>query len=454
MSEIRKTLIFAAVAAVLALAAWAAAPRPVTPDAFLDRGEPFFPGFEDPNAAASLEVVEFDPETAEAIPFKVINRQGLWTIPSHHDYPADGEDRLAKTAAGVIGIRKDDFRTSSVADHEACGVIDPLDEAAASLSGRGKRVTLRGPNEELLADFIVGKAIEDRPGHRFVRIPDQKRVYAAKMDIDISTAFEDWIDRDLLGIEKSAIERVVLRDYSIDERTRRVTQRDVVTLDRKDGAWKADKMTAAQEVDTTRMDELLRAIDELSIVGIRPKPEGISQDLKRSEGQLSLSQANLLRLQSKGYYFSREGSLLSNEGELQARTADGVTYTLRFGEVVYGRGDAVTAGTEASDDAAGGPGENRYLFITTGFDPSALPEPKRPANLEFQGKPEDQWTDADRQNKALHDAHEAWRAKIEAGRARSAELNARFADWYYVISSESFESMRVKRPDLVRKKSA
>lgn len=454
MSEIRKTVIFATVAVVLALGAWAASPRPLTPDAFLDRDELFFPDFEDPNTAASLEVIEFDAETAEAIPFKVINREGRWTIPSHHDYPADGEDRLAETAAGVIGIRKDDFRTSNVSDHEACGVIDPLDEGATSLRGRGRRITFRGANEEILADFIVGEEVEERAGYHFVRIPDQKRVYVTKMDIDISTAFADWIEPDLLKIERSAIDRVILRDYSIDERSGRVSQRDVLILDREGDSWKANRMTATQEVDTTKMNDLLKAIDELSIVGVRPKPKGISRDLKRSADSLSLSQASLLLLQSKGYYFSRDGSLLSNEGELQARTNAGVTYTLRFGEVVYGQGDAVTAGTDASDEAAAGPGENRYLFITTSFDPILIPEPKRPLNMEFQDKAEEEWTDADRGNKSLHDAHEEWSRKVEAARAASAEMNARFADWYYVISADSFDTMRVKRGDLVTEKSS
>ena len=49
-------------AAALALLAFVTTPRPPAPDAFADRGEAFFPDFEDPNAAATLEVVEFDEE--------------------------------------------------------------------------------------------------------------------------------------------------------------------------------------------------------------------------------------------------------------------------------------------------------------------------------------------------------------------------------------------------------
>ena len=74
------------------------------------------------------------------------NNNGIWTIPSHRDYPADGMDRLSKTAAGVIGIKKDEFRSDNPTDHEALGVIGPLDEIETSLKGRGQRVTIKGKN--------------------------------------------------------------------------------------------------------------------------------------------------------------------------------------------------------------------------------------------------------------------------------------------------------------------
>lgn len=450
MSEIKKSLFFGGVALALAILALLTAPRSATPDAFLDRGEPFFPDFDNPNEAATLEVIEFDEETAEAIPFKVTSEDGRWTIPSHHDYPADGQDRLARTAAGVIGITKDDFRTDNVADHEACGVLDPLDDAVTSLRGRGKRVTIRGENDQILADFIVGKTPEERSDLRFVRVPGQKRVYVARMDLDISSKFEDWIESDLLQVDQYRIDQVILKDYSIDERTGRVHDRDVVILDEEDGTWSADGMSPSQEIDSTKMDDLLSAVDGLSIVGVRPKPEGLSRSLKGTERGLAISQGDLLSLQARGYYFSQDGSLLSNEGELEVSTMDGVIYVLRFGEILYGRGEAVTAGTEESDSAATGPGENRYLFITAAFDPDLLPEPDRPGNTDFQSKPEEEWTAADRSNRELHDKHEEWSKQAETGREAAAKLNARFADWYYVISDDSFQKIHLTRGDLVK----
>jgi hypothetical protein len=449
MSESRKTLILAGVAVFLVAVALLTAPRKLTPDAFVDQGEPFFPEFTDPNSARTLEVIDFNAETGSAAPFKVTFKDGRWSIPSHYDHPADGKDRLAKTAAGVIGVNKDDFRSDNAADHELCGVVDPLDQATTSMTGRGQRVTMKGENDVVLADVILGKKIEGREGFRFVRVPDQKRIYAARADLDISTQFKDWIESDLLLVDKDAIDHVVLKDYSVNERSGQINERDVLTL-RKDGdTWTANRMKADQEVDAAKVGQMLTALDELTIEGVRPKPPGLSVSLERSSA-LEISRANMLELQSKGYYFTRpEGRLVSNEGELEVRTRDGVTYTLRFGEIVYGSGMAVSAGTGAEP---GGPGENRYLFITTRFDPSLFTEPAKPKNTYFLNRPDSLWTDDDRHNRQLQSAHDDWETRQAERRKTSDTLNARFANWYYVISSQSFDKLHQTRSDLVREK--
>lgn len=452
MSETRKTITLGGVALVLVLLAFLTAPARVTPDEFVDQGEAFFPEFSDPNLATTLEVVDFDEETAAARPFKVTFKNGLWTIPSHHEYPADGKDRLAQTAAGMIGLVKEDFRSSNVADHEACGVIDPLDETDATLKGRGKRVTIKGGNDEVLADLIFGKKLEDRPNYRFVRVPGQKRVYVTSTNLEISTKFADWIEPDLLGVEQDSINRVTLKDYSINERTYSVDQRDTLVLNKDGDTWKANRMASSQEVDSTKMSQLLRAIDELSIVGVREKPAGLSESLRRAEGNVPISQENILALQGKGYYFTRDGNLLSNEGELEVLNKQGVKYVLRFGEVLFGTGDAISAGGDSADDEQQGPGENRYLFITASFEPSVVPEPKKPANTAFESKAEADWTDEDRANSELKKKHDEWKTQFDNGKEKAEEMNSRFADWYYVISSKSFDEIHLTRKDLVKQK--
>ena len=451
MNETKKTIWFASGAIVLAIIALLLTPGRIVPTAFMDQGEAFFPDFTDPNTATTLEVFDYDGATGAARPFKVTFDGHRWTIPSHHNYPADAKERLSKTAAGVIGIKKDDFRSDDVADHEFCGVIDPLDENAMGLSGRGKRVTLKDANGSTLADFIVGNEIENRPGFRFVRVPGQKRVYAVRMNIDLSTRFEDWIETDLLEVDKNKIQEVNLMDYSINERTRQIEQRDNLLL-KKDGAiWKANNMKSGQQVDSTKMAQLLTSIDSLTIVGVRPKPEGLSKNLREQTNGATISNDDRVSLQSKGFYFTREGDLKSNEGELQIRTSDGVIYTIRFGEVLFGSGMAVSAGTEEGQDQTGG-AENRYLFITTAFNPSQFPEPPAATNMDFVGKPDSLLTDDDREQKRINNLHERWKRNVEQGQRMSDELNTRFADWYYVISAASFDKLNLSRKDLVVKK--
>ncbi|UCG60338.1 MAG: DUF4340 domain-containing protein [Candidatus Zixiibacteriota bacterium] len=449
MNENKRTIIYGAVAVVLLIIAIFSSPGRITPEAFMDQGEVFFPDFTDPNKAATLEVVGYDQSTGTPRAFKVTFKGSAWTIPSHHDYPADARDRLARTAAGVIGIKKDEFRTNNVSDHEACGVIDPLDETAG-ISGRGQRITISGQSDEILADVIIGTPIEMRPNYRYVRIPGSNRVYAAEVDMELSTRFQDWIDTDLLRLRKSDIDRVVLRDYSVNERTLSIDDRDNLVLTRQPGRWAANRMSAGQSVDSTAIDELLSSLEGLTIVGVRPKPQGLSANLKVAGDQKELTQEDFVSLRNKGFYLSNDGRLLSNEGELQVMTNYGVNYTLRFGEVVYGSGLAVSAGGE--DGSRRGDeveGENRYLFITADYDPGYLQEPPKPTDTSYLFKEERRWDATDRANKLTKDRHDFWVNAVARGPQAAAELSNRFADWYYVISSDSYDKIHLKRSDLV-----
>lgn len=450
MGEMRKTIVFVVGAVALAALAIFTAPHQKLPKAFFDQGQPFFPDFTDPNAAKTLEVVDWDENTGSAVPFKVTFENGRWTIPSHYNYPADGKDRLAKTAASLIGITKDDFRTDNVADYAACGVIDPLDTKNPSLKGRGKRVTIKGDNGVVLADLIIGKSFEGRDGFRLVRVPGEKRVYGTKINLDISTKFKDWIDSDLMKIDKDEIDQIVLKDYSIDESTGHLDVRDDVTLDKNGDKWDMKKTPAGKDVDTYKVNNLTRAIDQLSIEGVRPKPEGVTASLSRATGQVSITREDLLSLQDHGFFFTRDGRLMSNEGELQARTSDGVTYTLRFGEVAVDA--AGTAAADASTKASPPKGENRYVMITTSFNPRLFPEPPKPTDTSFQSKPDSTLTLEQRKQKDIQAAHDKWKSRIDAGQKRADDLDARFAKWYYVISNDSYTKLHLKRADLLRDK--
>ena len=451
MSELKRTGMFGGAAVVLVTLALLTGPRRAAPDAFFDVGETFFAEFTDPATATTLEVVEFDEDTAAAATFQVTNRDGLWTIPSHHEYPADGKERLANTAAGIIAITKDDFRSDNVTDHESFGVIDPLDESVSTLRGRGRRVTFKGASEQVLADLIIGDRVPDRPGYNFVRVPDQNRVYAARTDIDISTRFNDWIETNLLEVDRDDVKHVVLNEYQIDERTRGVRRLGEFMVDWvEEYEWTANDVPDGMEVDYVQMNLLIGGIIGLEIAGVRPKPAGLSGNLMQAYNERKITDADLRTMQSRGFYPTQAGDMLSNEGELLVRTDEAVLYTLRFGEILYGSGNAVAIGDDTSDDQDAGVGENRYVLITAEFDPSGLPEPPRPSNRDFENKAEGQWTDADRGNKERADLYARWERRTQTGKDRAEELSTRFASWYYVISAASYDRVHKTRDDFLK----
>jgi len=429
MTESKRTMSFVGIAVAVCVVALVSAPRRTAPDAFFDVGDPFFPDFADAEMAATLEVIEWDEQTASAIPFEVTNRGGLWTIPSHHSYPADGEERLATAAANMITVVKDDFRSDNISDHEALGVIDPIDDMSTSLEGRGTRVTFKDPSEAVLAELILGNELLERPGFRFVRVPDQKRVYAARFDGAISTAFEDWIETNLLEVSRSQIDHLVLNEYFVDEGTRQVVRRGEFILDKiAEDNWTANRVPSGQEVNFVQVNLLVGAILDLKIAGVRPKPAGMTGNLRDAAIAGNITQSDIQALVGRGFFPTPDGGLLSNEGEVLVRTTEGVLYTLRFGEVVYGSGEAVAVGNETSDEEQSDTGENRYVFITAEFDQTGLPEP--------------QASDTD--------AHASWQRRMQEGQDKAERLAARFADWYYVIAADSYDRIHKPRDEFLK----
>jgi hypothetical protein len=404
-NESIRTAAFVAAAAALVIAAAVFEPESRPPEILSDQGEPFYPKFTDPREVKTIEVVDYDEATATARPFQVAFEKGRWILPSHHNYVVDAGERLAKTAAALVDLRKDLVSSDSPADHARFGVIDPLDQKTATLTGRGKRVTLRDARREVLADFIFGKPVEGKPGFRYTRVPGQKRTYAVKTGADPSARFADWVDAGLLRIAAASLRKVTIHSYSINEQLGRLDNAETITLNKEGGEWKA---AGAEKISAPVVAALTATLDNLKIVDARPKPPSLAANLKT--GQLTLSLETAMSLRQRGYFLAPNGRLLANEGELVAETANGLSYVLRFGEI------ATSSDSQPAAKPAKG-GENRYLFVTVSFD-------------------------AARAQKYSGDA--------AAGERLARDLTNRFADWYYVISGADFEKLRVKRKDLIR----
>jgi hypothetical protein len=468
------TLVLVLAAVVLGVAAVFAVPPEVEPEVFNDQGELFFPELVDPFAAREIEVFEPDPETATVKVFAVKNEKGLWRIPSHHGYPADATERMANAATSLIGLKKEKLVSASIEDRSLCGVEDPLDDGASS-DGRGKRIRLKDGAGRTLADVIVGRQPEGKHDWAFLREPGSKQIYAAclkppeksgrpqaegdntEMLSRISTRFSDWIDTDLLRLEREKIAKIALFNYSIDEEKGSISEEEEITLTRaEDDKWRMENLNEEESlIKEPSVRDIVSTLDNLLIAGVRPTPDPLFRPDMRQ----------------KGFFVDQNDSILGNEGHMQVLCDDGVVYCLYFGEVLYGSGATVTAGSEKKEGESGeeeerGSTENRYLFVRVAVDPELEKMPQDLVEAEEEGEntenagedTEDAGEDTEDAEKiAAAEEKEAererkrkeWQSRLDAARERVDELRVRFAKWYYVIGGSSFDKLRKSREDLI-----
>ena len=405
--------------------------RPAAIEEFGKMGQEFYPEFTDPTTATSLTVSVIDPEEVKPLQFSVKQSDdtGQWVIPSHHDYPADAADQLAKTASSIIGIKRGAMISRWESDHAKYGVVDPETDSVSidQIEGIGKRITIGGPNEATLASYIVGKKNEDSTNQYFVRHPDEAETYIAELDINLTTKFGDWVNTDLLEITNGDIVRLDLNDYSFDEIQGTITGNieSVLSRDSSSADWELEGMDAeTEQVKTTAVTETLTALTSLEIAGVRPKQAGLTPDLQidraalRSQGDFDRLSRDLL---SRGFLLqpNRENKelleLISREGEMFVGASDGLLYRLYFGRAFTGSNedleiglssdtteeeeeeapsDEETAGDSAEDKKegeeetpSGKPG--RYVFVRVNFDATLLgdvltkpEEPQEPAEIQ------------------------------------------------------------------------
>ncbi len=457
MPETTKTTVFILLGVLFVFIAWTARPAAQEIGKIDDSGQRFFEEF-DPLDATSLQIIEFDEDTGTPLAFKVAQVNGVWSIPSHESYPADAEDQLAEAAAAVVDLIKGPSFGDRAADHEQYGVIDPL-EASAGSTGVGTQVTFTNQSNTVLAQIIIGDLVKDKPDLRYVREPGRTRVYTTQVSTDtLSIKFEDWIERDLLKLDPSKIVEVIINDYSIDEVRQRLIQGEVLTLsyDDSENQWGLDGLGADEELVTEKLDDLKRALDDLKIVDVHRKPAGLSAELQ-AQDQLVLDQEAMASLQGRGYYVYN-AQLISNEGETRVGTEGGVQYVLRFGEIALGgrRSEDDTGAGEASSVEA-----NRYLFITVELNADLIPAPELAqlpdVPLEESEDGADTLADTmeDARAKIEEDnqrAQEEYERKLAAAGEKVKELNRRFADWYYVISDDVYQKIRLHRAAVVKQK--
>jgi hypothetical protein len=393
MSEVGKTSVYLVAAVVLAGTAYVAQPRIETkkPDEQIDKE--VFEGFPDTGKLSRLKIVRYDEQQDKTYPFEVAKnaRTGLWTIPSHADYPADAEERIRNAATIFVGLKVLGLVTQDPAEHELFGVIEPKEgEVKTGAKGVGLLVRFEGEGGTNYS-LVVGKKIKDAEGHRFVRIAGQDPVYDVKIDPDkLSTKFEDWIKKDLLELNTWDVENLRIKDYSIVQAVQGAflePRFEVgVVWSSTDNKWNLQDfltyrgkekvpttLLPNEELNKQKLDDLKTALDDLSIVDVVRKPKGLGANLRAGADFMkdAESQESLL---ARGFYpnptENSQYEVLAANGEVHVALKDGIQYVLRFGNVAE------------SSDATTPDKLNRYLLVTARVDDSKLPIPVPPAGLD------------------------------------------------------------------------
>ena len=416
MKEATKTICFVVAAAAMMIAAIATnianQPRPEAD--FETIGQAFYPDFSDTKLAKSLVVDAYDPVTVKPQTFEIKQEDGLWQIPSHDGYPAEAAERLAKTAASLMGLTRDSLVGRRVSDHTKFGVIDPRGDDILDMDAIGQSVTLKDANDDVLVDLIIGKEATDEdkrstPGQAmasndetyfYVRRADESNVYRIPLNIDLSTKFADWIEPDLLQLQASDVVSVKLNNYEIEERssglfgqTKSLMKKpgDQITLTRPSSTedWALEGLDEKSEtLKEPEVSAIVGVLDDMAIVDVKRKPtlDGkilLDADLNysvtpeqaklmavRTQAELDrlspTEQAEFQRLQiavaelqqdlqGRGFNFGSTGQkleLVSAGGEVKAGTSDGLLYTLHVGKAKSGGESDIKVGGTKEDEAS------------------------------------------------------------------------------------------------------
>jgi hypothetical protein len=388
MNQMTKTLCFVAAAAGAVVLAYAGRPSALEQESAATASSvQLTPDFKDPLAAKSLKIVRFDEGLSSLSQIEVKEVGGIWTLPSHEDYPADAENRIRDATTPFVGFESVSVVSDNEGDHSLYGVLEPgAGKTAVGDQGVGTLVSVEGEGGKKLVNLIIGKAVKDTPELRYVRQPGRSRVYVAKVDPEnLPVRFEDWIEKDLLELQSWDINQLVLKDYSfqvaatLSGPTTDYDQRLEMTVTDDNGKWKLDELLVAQndqlqptelkedeELNTERLNALKDALDGLEIVNVERKPAQLGADLRADEG-FANDQAGLQSLLERGFYPVRmpdeRVEVLSADGEVLVRTKDGVEYVLRFGGV---------QGVDTESDEGK---LNRYLLVTARVNDAHFPEP-------------------------------------------------------------------------------
>jgi hypothetical protein len=408
MTDNVKSIIYAAVALLVVGIAFLT--RPASPTtAPVNVGDKLFVDFTDPLAVASLEIVKFDDDISALSKFRVAEVEGVWVITSKENYPADAEDKVAKTANSVMDLEIVGVATENKSEHKVLGVVEPdFENLSVGDTGVGTLVTIKDNAGEVLASMIIGNEVEGDDNEddlRYVRRQGQDIVFTVKVDTsELSPKFQDWIEKDLLGLSSWDVSRVTINDYAIaidpNSRgliaTKSLQQRGVLELSVDGSDWTAEDLQSAdakgalvkaplkkdEELNTDTLGDLKSALADLKVVSVSRKPPALAA-MFGSKKSAKPSREIVDSLREHGYIPrpTENGlEIFSDDGEVIVGLKTGVQYLLRFGETA-GLGEAEPddkkEGDEKKEDEKDKEvGLDRYILVQAQVNPDLIEKPE------------------------------------------------------------------------------
>jgi hypothetical protein len=267
-----------------------------------------------------------------------------------------------------------------------------------------------------------------------------------------------------------------------------------------------------EELASTKLNDLRNALGDLKIVDVVRKPSALVAELK-DEKKLTRDEQDeaMMSLFQRGFFPAEKGGVIPSSGEVVVGMKDGVEYLLRFGNQTKVEVESETEATP--DEGAEKPAMQdvgRYLFVLARVNEGLLEKPTlqplpalpdeaasppggtKPADEtaadkdgaedkdgETNGDKKDAGEPADDKAEAVDAlakaeeaeakaqaaiekrrqverdnrlAQEAYDDKVKSAAKRVRELNARFADWYYVVSDAEYAKIRLGQADVIQPK--
>ncbi len=465
MSEAVKTLIFVAIAAVVGVGAYVTRPATVVESTEEEVNRPLFEEFQDPLQAQSMEITRYDSERAEIRTFQVANTPEGWQINSKGGYPADATEQMSKAATALVDLNVLRIVSDSPGQHAEYGVVEPTTSAAsATAEGVGQLVTIRGASDKVLANLIIGVADKEKTELRYVRIPGRDRVYLVNLDPSVfSTEFADWIEKDLLKLNPFDVQALRFRNYTLQIAGGSglfLPEMDAtVRYDSESSEWSLVELKEPPEdqptqlvqtslpdghqLNSEQLNTLRNSLDDLTIVDVYRKPQRLAAALQSDQSLQQLTAEDLPTLVRNGFYPTTlpgdsEAQIVGINGELVIETQDAIRYRLLFGGEQLGGEDRNQ--------------KQRFLFVQTELVEDMLPQPELQEVPEIdEGEDQDVEAQAQRREEILQANDRAmneYRERLNNARRKMFELNARFAQWYYVVAEEDFEKILLSRDQL------